>query len=102
MNRKNNTEVGVFVVHKFDIAQCDIWFMRFAVDYHQATLALGNQVGKIYLYDLEAEHPSTCKPALLVHSRCTSVIRQISFDVNAKILIAVCDDGTIWRWDKQT
>jgi len=102
MNRKNNAEVGVFVLHKFDIQMCDIWFMRFAVDYNQTILALGNQVGKIYLYDLEAEHPSNCKPTLLVHNRCNTAVRQISFNVNAKILIAVCDDGTIWRWDKQT
>jgi len=100
MSRKSNDEVGVFVLHKFDITLCDIWFMRFAVDYNQILLAMGNQVGKIYLYSLE--DPSLCKPQILSHSRCNSAIRQISFDINAKVLIAVCDDGTIWRWDKQT
>lgn len=101
MNRKHNSDIGVFILHKFDITQCDIWFMRFAVDYQQTILALGNQVGKIYLYDLEYEHPSLSKPVLLHHNRCNSAVRQISFSSNAKILIAVCDDGTIWRWDKQ-
>lgn len=101
MNKKNNSDVGTFVLHKFDITQCDIWFVKFAVDYHQTILALGNQVGKIYLYDLEGEHPSNSKPITLQHPRCNTTIRQISFNMSAKILIAVCDDGTIWRWDRQ-
>ena len=101
MNRKNNDEVGVFILHKFEITQCDIWFMRFAIDYNQTLLAMGNQVGKIFLYNLEGDHPSMQKPQVLMNNRCNSAIRQMSFNVNAKLLVAVCDDGTIWRWDKQ-
>jgi len=102
MIRKNNADVGTFVLHKFDITQCDIWFIRFAVDINQTILALGNQVGKIYLYDLESDHPSCSRPTLLQHSRCNTTVRQIAFSSSAKILISVCDDGTIWRWDRQS
>ncbi|XP_065649956.1 polycomb protein eed-A isoform X3 [Hydra vulgaris] len=65
MKRKNNSDVGVFVLHKFDIDLCDIWFIRFAVDLNQTILALGNQIGKVYLYDLEGEHPAHAKYTLL-------------------------------------
>jgi len=102
MQTRNNGDIGVFTLHKFDITLCDIWFMRFAVDYNQTLLALGNQVGKIYLYDLEVDHPADTKATILSHSRCTTAIRQISCNTSAKVLISVCDDGTIWRWDKQS
>jgi len=96
------SESGVSILHKFDFTQCDIWFIKFALDYNRKILAVGNQTGKIFCWDLDVNHPSNAKPLTLTYPKCTTTVRQICFAKDASILIATCDDGTVWRWDKQT
>ncbi|XP_064404709.1 polycomb protein EED-like [Halichondria panicea] len=89
------------VLHRLEINHCDIWFIRFAVDYRQKLLALGTTNGKIALWDLTVDEPSKMRSHTLSHHRCTSVIRQVCFNKDASVLVAVCDNGTVWRWDKR-
>ncbi len=70
------------------------------MDSKQKMLALGNQVGKTYVWDLDVEDPTDARFAVLGHPKCTSAIRQTSLSKNGNVLICVCDDGTIWRWDR--
>lgn len=63
-------------------------------------MALGNQNGKTFLWDLETTDPAQAKCHTLQHHLCVTAIRQTSFSRSGDILICVCDDGTIWRWDR--
>ena len=45
------------VIHQLDLRDCDIWFMRFSLDPSSRLLALGNQAGRIWVWDLETEEP---------------------------------------------
>ena len=63
-------------------------------------MALGNQVGKTYVWDLDVEDPVTSRYLVLTHPKCTTAIRQTALSRNGDVLLCVCDDATVWRWDR--
>ncbi|XP_074645779.1 polycomb protein eed-B-like isoform X2 [Tubulanus polymorphus] len=94
------TDPSVTVLHQFEYKECEIWFMRFSMDFFQKILVVGNQVGRLYVWDLDVEDPTFSRCTTLIHSKCFSPIRQTHLSRDGKIIIAVCDDSTIWRWDR--
>ena len=72
------------------------------MDVRQTTLALGNQIGKTFVWDLDVADPAEAKISVLSHPKCNSAIRQTGLSRDGSILITVCDDGTLFRWDKVT
>ena len=95
-------ENKVTVIHKIGFKDCEIWFVRFSLDKYQRVLALGNQVGRTYVWDLDVAEPAMITYSVLSHPKCTSAIRQTSLSRTGDTLISVCDDGTVWRWDRET
>ncbi|XP_055302918.1 polycomb protein eed-B [Sitodiplosis mosellana] len=89
------------ILHRFEYKECEIWFIRFALDHHCKFMALGNQCGKVFLWDINTLDPTLIRAATLTHPKCTSPIRQTTFSRDGSILICVCDDGTIFRWDRE-
>ena len=61
-------------------------------------MAVGNQVGKIFIWDLWSGYQN--KPHhTLTHQKMLAQCRQCSFSPNGEVLIAVFDDSTVWRFD---
>ncbi|VDI42061.1 polycomb protein EED [Mytilus galloprovincialis] len=63
-------------------------------------MALGNQVGKIYVWDIDVDDPREARYIVITHQKCYSPIRQTAFTRDGSILLAVTDDASIWRWER--
>ena len=35
----------------------------------------------------------------MAHKRCVKAVRQTAMTADGRIVIAACDEGTVWRWD---
>lgn len=95
------TDTTCTILENFEVKNCEVWFMKFSIDSSMKYLALGNVVGKTYIFDLDS-HDHDSKPVekyILSHNKCQTAIRQTCFSNDASILICSCEDGTIWRWD---
>jgi polycomb protein EED len=89
------------ILHEFSMSNCDIWFLRFCLDFKMHLLACGNQWGRVFLWDLSCDDVSLAKHMQLSHPKCESAVRHVGFSRCGSILVSVCDNGTIWRWDRK-
>lgn len=99
--QKYTTDPTCTLMETYPVKDCTIWYVRFSIDPNMKYMALGNNSGKTYIFDLDS-HDHDSKPidkCVLSHPKCHRTIRQTCFSNDASILICVCDDGTIWRWD---
>ncbi|CAD7700744.1 unnamed protein product [Ostreobium quekettii] len=93
------TSCKFVILMEFHLQAADIWFIRFSLDFKYKVLACGNRAGKIYTWDMEAA-PEQLQ-LKLVHKDCKSVVRQTAVSFDGSVIVASCEDGTIWRWDKE-
>lgn len=91
------------VLQRFEVPKCEIWYLRFAVDRGYTTLAVGNQEGKVFVWNLKVPSPAAKTNRIMLEAkRCNSTVRQIAMTKDGSILVAACDDSTLWRWDRTT
>jgi polycomb protein EED len=90
---------AVTILREFHYKDAEIWFLKFGLDTRLELMAVGNKKGGIFAYDIDADSE---KPLFkLNHPGCKSTVRQICFSPDGNIMIIVCDDATVWRWDLQ-
>lgn len=99
--KKTASGLVVSKLYTFEITDCEIWFMKMDLDFSMNWLAVGSQNGKINVFNLDTDNLPVNKRSTLIHRQCNSAVRQVSFSRDGSILIAVCDDGSLFRWDKK-
>jgi len=45
-------------------------------------------------------HTINFRHNVLTHNKCISAVRQTVFSKDGNVLICVCDNATVWRWDR--
>nr|CAH8866884.1 unnamed protein product [Trichobilharzia regenti] len=108
------TDPKASVIHRLKAENCNLWFTRFDLDPKNQILALGTSSGppRVYLWDLKnPEKAFNLPPKVLRLPPISRVgrggsssnhvaIRQIRFANDGEILLCVCDNGVIVRFDR--
>ncbi|KAI9586345.1 polycomb protein esc [Glossina fuscipes] len=89
------------IICEFDYDECEMWFVRFGFNPWHKIIALGNQYGKVYIWELDPTDPRHTHSSTLNNIRCTSIVRQTAFSRDGSVLVWVCDDATVWRWNRR-
>ena len=86
-------------LREFEYSDCDIWYMRFAVDApQQRMLGVGNKSGAVFVWRID--DPPNTPPRKLTTPASVRAVRCVAFSSDAKIILAACEDGSIFRWDQ--
>uniref|UniRef100_A0A0A9VQZ8 Polycomb protein esc n=1 Tax=Lygus hesperus TaxID=30085 RepID=A0A0A9VQZ8_LYGHE len=83
-----NNDSSVTVVQRFELKDCEIWFVRFSYDHFRKILAVGNTSGKTFVWDLDGNDPPKVANIILSHPKCTTAIRQTALSPNGNVLLA--------------
>ena len=102
INSITRSNKNFIIIHKFQIKNADVWFVRFCLDFTQKFLALGNQTGKIYVWDMNVNGGNhDFSKTVLTHPTSKCTIRALSLSRYGRVLVAVNDDGQIFVWKKK-
>ena len=72
---------------EFELSPCEVWFVRFSLDFEFNVLACGDQSGRIHVWDIRS--PITIKHFLLKDEKSTSVVNESLLDALA-VLALLC------------
>ncbi|KAL0743064.1 hypothetical protein Bca4012_084577 [Brassica carinata] len=90
-------EGALNVLLTYPIPDCCHPFLKFSCDLSMNFVSIGNDKGKIYVWDLKSFPPVLV--AVLSHTKSKSVIRQTAMSVRGNTILATSEDGALWRWD---
>ena len=88
----------VIAVREFNINKCDVWFMRFHTDWDCTLLALGNTIGEIRVWEI-GPNPTKKHFCTLIQQYCASAVRMTAFSPDSRLMVASCDDSSVWVWE---
>lgn len=86
---------------KFDISECGYFFIRFTISPDRSTLALGNTLGHVRVWNLDVSDPENIPSITLSHQKCKAIVRHLSFSRCGRELVFCCEDGTIWHYQRK-
>mmetsp|Transcript_39362 Transcript_39362/g.70515 ORF Transcript_39362/g.70515 Transcript_39362/m.70515 type:complete len:197 (+) Transcript_39362:823-1413(+) len=99
-NQKNkNSLESVDFLQEYHLEHADIWFIRFSLDFHCKYLAVGNRIGKVFVYDVEK---STEPIQRLGATGLKSAVRQTAVSYDGSSILCCCEDSSVHRWDAST
>lgn len=79
----------------YAVPECGQWFIRFGLDKDCKLLAVGNAIGDLRVWEIGGAK----KPLFQVNPICNSVVRMVTFSPDAKVMVAVCDDSSVWKYN---
>lgn len=99
----NEHEINVIILKEFTLKNCNLWFIRFCVDFNNSLLAYGNQNGELFVYKLKQDNINkVCCYQLPPADCCKQLIRQTIFNRDGSILIAVSEQSFVLRYDLES
>jgi len=96
------------------------WFVRFGLTSDASQVVCGNSAGKVFVWDIDYDgslpkerdtkmtQPKDVKDMkensqiMLSHPHCNSTSRFATFSPDDNSIIVCCEDGTLWRWDRES
>jgi len=114
-------KTDVVVLREYCMRGAEIcWFVRFGLTSDTSQVVCGNSAGKVFVWDIdydgslpkerntimtEPENVLDMKEnaqILLSHPHCNSTARFCTFSPDNNSIIVCCEDGSLWRWDRDT
>ena len=96
------------------------WFVRFGLTRDASQVVCGNSAGKVFVWDIDCDgslpkqrdtvmtEPENVREMkensqiMLSHPHCNSTARFTTFSPDGNSIIVCCEDGTMWRWDRES
>ena len=64
---------------EFDMGPCEVWYVRFALDFGFHVLACGDQEGRIHVWDMR--WPPIIERSCLAQKKCSTVVQTTSAEI---------------------
>lgn len=78
----------------YSVPDCRQWYIRFGLDKDCHLMAVGNCMGDIRVWEIGGAK----KPNIIHNPMCSAIIRMVAFSPDGKMMVAVCDDSSVWKY----
>jgi WD40 repeat protein len=87
----------VTVLRTFRLRNCNLWFMRFAIDNMGKYLACGMLNGEVEIWNIdESTSEEPCQRLPYIEE---ATMRMLAFSPDGNFLVGCTDDASICRWN---
>jgi polycomb protein EED len=88
------------ILRDFAYEDCDVWYVKFAMNVSRTLLAVGNKAGVIFLWSLHPDHWEANKARkIALPVPYQRLIRTLAFSVDSTKLIVTLENGIVIRLD---